>query len=621
MYGRLYPKNCYCYKQLAAISCYGPYHTNIQHCVHGDLHGWSDIICFVYKGLPEDQQLSDPPGEGNVAGVTEVVWMKGQYKKHQQGSAFVYPFSFEDVGDEDRHRAKLATEHGAVIRPMAACPQRCNDRGYCTGQGASGRCHCPPTYTGDSCQDTILEDCPLGCSGRGRCLGGFCHCQEGWWGPGCTRSQAFKQKEWTPNPVDLKIYVYDLPETVSYLHYRHDLGHLQHDDLYMAEQVFYHRLLADWAVRTENPWEANLFFVPTNTYFYTSNTGFPYYLFQSVFDHVRTTYPWWNMTGGRNHVAVAVNDRGCCDLYRTTTEVQRPIKLVHWGQAPRHRGPVPRNASDVPVRVPWTDQLEGLAGLLGSSLQDPAMLGAMLEWQQLAVSGRERFKGFAPFGLAALQQEREVCYRPDHDCVMPPFVETRSAGMGAMSWPEVMAQVYDTGGSTPRFRQDKQRDMLFYFSGYSRSDMAYSMGVRQAVIAMFGNSTRKDIAINKIGVGPEAMLRTRFCLAPPGLGWGRRLTEAVFAGCVPVLVHDHVYPPLWELLPYERFSLRLNRHNLHRLLDVLDGVTPEQLGRLQQGLAEVHRAFVWSPELGGAAYNLTLQCLHRKLTNMWTSIF
>lgn len=38
------------------------------------------------------------------------------------------------------------------------------------------------------------------------------------------------------------------------------------------------------------------------------------------------------------------------------------------------------------------------------------------------------------------------------------------------------------------------------------------------------------------------MLRTRFCLAPPGLGWGRRLSEAVFAGCVPVLVHDHVYP-------------------------------------------------------------------------------
>lgn len=37
------------------------------------------------------------------------------------------------------------------------------------------------------------------------------------------------------------------------------------------------------------------------------------------------------------------------------------------------------------------------------------------------------------------------CRRPDHDCVMPPFVETRSAGMGAMSWPEVMAQVRRSG--------------------------------------------------------------------------------------------------------------------------------------------------------------------------------
>lgn len=35
---------------------------------------------------------------------------------------------------------------------------------------------------------------------------------------------AQRRTEWTPNPVDLKIYVYDLPETVSYLHYRHDWG-------------------------------------------------------------------------------------------------------------------------------------------------------------------------------------------------------------------------------------------------------------------------------------------------------------------------------------------------------------------------------------------------------------
>ena len=32
-------------------------------------------------------------------------------------------------------------------------------------------------------------------------------------------------------------------------------------------------LYKDWAVRTENPWEANLFYVPALTYFYSSNVN------------------------------------------------------------------------------------------------------------------------------------------------------------------------------------------------------------------------------------------------------------------------------------------------------------------------------------------------------------
>ena len=36
----------------------------------------------------------------------------------------------------------------------------------------------------------------------------------------------------------------------------------------MAEHEFFNRLLGDWATRTENPWEANLFYIPTFTYYY-----------------------------------------------------------------------------------------------------------------------------------------------------------------------------------------------------------------------------------------------------------------------------------------------------------------------------------------------------------------
>ncbi len=41
--------------------------------------------------------------------------------------------------------------------------------------------------------------------------------------------------------------------------------------------------------------------------------------------------------------------------------------------------------------------------------QDPAVIGAMVEYQHLA--RRPRFKGFPVYEMAALQQEREQCFR------------------------------------------------------------------------------------------------------------------------------------------------------------------------------------------------------------------
>ncbi len=39
--------------------------------------------------------------------------------------------------------------------------------------------------------------------------------------------------------------------------------------MYSAELQFTEVLLSDWAVRTENPWEAALFYVPTWSYWYS----------------------------------------------------------------------------------------------------------------------------------------------------------------------------------------------------------------------------------------------------------------------------------------------------------------------------------------------------------------
>lgn len=78
--------------------------------------------------------------------------------------------------------------------------RRCSGRGWCSEPKNWGNpeqklapfCKCQGFYEGDTCATPANEHCYASCSGRGTCVGGFCHCQEGWWGLGCTRSKAYE---------------------------------------------------------------------------------------------------------------------------------------------------------------------------------------------------------------------------------------------------------------------------------------------------------------------------------------------------------------------------------------------------------------------------------------------
>lgn len=65
----------------------------------------------------------------------------------------------------------------------------------------------------------------------------------------------------------------------------------------------------DWSVRTENPWEANLFFVPALSFAYSSNLGDVTVHLQRVMTWVRDQHPFFNRTGGKDHFIWLPNDR------------------------------------------------------------------------------------------------------------------------------------------------------------------------------------------------------------------------------------------------------------------------------------------------------------------------
>ncbi len=161
------------------------------------------------------------------------------------------------------------------------------------------RCCYGALHAGKACEmDGIpsLKETP--CSGRGRFIAGWCHCDPGYWGVECTRSKA-----WEPDPSEpleaqglafartsVRVYVYEFPWQIvhqtSAISYRYGA----YPALYGIEEQFQRSLVTDhkviaaqWqvlvcphtlrtrahAVRhlfaqvlTENPYEANLFYVP-----------------------------------------------------------------------------------------------------------------------------------------------------------------------------------------------------------------------------------------------------------------------------------------------------------------------------------------------------------------------
>jgi hypothetical protein len=79
---------------------------------------------------------------------------------------------------------------------------------------------CAPA--GEFCEEraarTALQNiCWNNCQGRGECRRGFCHCQPGFWGKDCSSSKVYAPHA-AHRPVHkLRVYVYDLPWTVSAL--------------------------------------------------------------------------------------------------------------------------------------------------------------------------------------------------------------------------------------------------------------------------------------------------------------------------------------------------------------------------------------------------------------------
>lgn len=138
--------------------------------------------------------------------------------------------------------------------------------------------------------------------------------------------------------------------------------------------------------------------------------------------------------------------------------------------------------------------------------------------------------------------------------------------------------------------------------------------VRPAVYERWRADPDMHIVHGAMAVGDyqRNLLTSRFCLFLRGhRAWSPRLMDAVWFGCVPVIISDHYALPLQGLVDWSQFAVILPEARIEHLGAVLRGISASRLVAMQGRLERVRGRFVWNqpPQ--------PLDAFHSVLLSLW----
>lgn len=536
-------QNCECLRQCERFHCRNG--VGCGRYIPGHGRG-----CFMREGVPPEQQTNKAPEEGE-AGVK-------YYKGWKPGA--------EEAKTPQEIQEVMRWDKWLTIAP-SKCPEACFRRGFCmrwweAGEEARPWCLCHRGFEGGACETVDDKWCLLNCGGRGKCHDYFCHCKPPYFSLGCSRDHAVPHTAVRPSPVDFKIYMYELSTQFSYPLIR-DLGEPRTEigtALYAAYYKFQESFMHS-SVRTYDPTEANMFYVPTFMYEWTGPPGDGNEYLNILFDHIRQRYPYWNRTNGRDHFFFHTADRGGCCMSELALQ---PVHLIHFG----YYMPDPGKSPLTTVRL----QSKGMGYSCYHPQRDVVVVPEEAQFKQWA----QRNRNMTIEDI--LKQKTKLLF--------------------------FMGGALDSSPGAIEFSGNSRQILDRLDLEWKDPDMELLWKARSKVPDEPGFSME------------EAYRRNKFCFCPYGWGFGNRLGQAMMAHCIPVIVQEHTFQPYEDLLPYPAFSIRLTNADLPLIREILRNVTDQQYRGMLLELIKYRDAFHWYGEEGGRAFDWTVASLRRRWQNL-----
>ena len=424
------------------------------------------------------------------------------------------------------------------------------------------------------------------CTGRGDCELGVCVCQPGWCGLDCGQhciSRAVHGVE--RKRAGLAVYVYDLPVDMGLVQFAHRVWarNLRNGEMiYAAEWRFLELLLGDHAHRALRPEEADLFYIPLLGALGPGGSiggGCERDKLELIIRYVRARWPWWDRSGGRDHVLFMTGDQGACGL---GSALGRPIVISHWG-------------------------------MLGTMKRLTAYDTRQPDW----VDGEQAKRNMA---------SGKWCHGPHKDVVVPPFSGMRAASAEKQSRSMSASSIDGNASCTWRSKSGEcrwhGRPVLLHAGGVwgwhntgKKGKVSfYSQGMRQQLFLKFHGDAghQHGILVEDRSVPDELWTQAAFCFAPSGSGWGMRTAKILSTlNCLPMIAQPYVIQPFETELPLDTMSARVEYAQVATLPVVLNRLmSSTKLEAMRSQARRLRSAFLWGP--GGLAYNFTVLALcHR----------
>ncbi|KAL0291326.1 UNVERIFIED_CONTAM: putative glycosyltransferase [Sesamum calycinum] len=166
------------------------------------------------------------------------------------------------------------------------------------------------------------------------------------------------------------------------------------------------------------------------------------------------------------------------------------------------------------------------------------------------------------------------------------------------------------GGPSP-----SKRPILVFFAGGLHGP------IRPILLEHWENKD-PDVQVHRYlpkDVSYSAMMRkSRFCICPSGYEVASpRMVEALYTGCVPVLIKDHYVPPFSDVLNWKSFSVEISVADIPNLKKILTGISTRQYIRMQRRGVAVRRHFeVNLPPKRYDVFHMTLHSIWLRRLNI-----